>query len=101
MARGLIFQGMQARNTGKDDGSYGMILRKLLIFKRIDAAGWIISETPVAPAGILRPRGAPRCCGLPFPIEIMACLPQVKLSEFTSFIQIRFGNRQLICKLNT
>jgi hypothetical protein len=47
MARGLIFQGMQARNTGKDDGSYGMILRKLLIFKRIDAAGWIISETPV------------------------------------------------------
>jgi hypothetical protein len=35
------------------------------------------------------------------PTPAYGFLPQVKLSEFTSFIQIRFGNRQIIGKLNT
>jgi hypothetical protein len=31
----------------KDDGSYEKMFDKWLLFKKIGAAGWIISETPV------------------------------------------------------
>ena len=47
MALSLIFQGILVEKAGFDGGSYGVVRRKPLLFKRIDTVGQFISETPV------------------------------------------------------
>jgi hypothetical protein len=46
MALSLIFQGILVEKAGFDGGSYGVVRRKPLLFKRIDTVGQFISETP-------------------------------------------------------